>query len=651
MLLACSAIFSWLALTFGQDVPWDYFNYHAYAVELLSHDRLTQDFFAAGLNGYLNPIGFIPLALTQHWQLGSMSTAGVLASLHSLNAFFLYLICRDWSAGKALPTKIGMGLGWLLGVSTPVFLIHLGSTFVDPIGSSLVMAATWVVLFRRQPRYLLLAGALAGASIAVKLSNTGFALAIAITIALPYQEETLRQWCLRVGSGAAGMLGGFLLMQGWWSWHLEQVTGNPFFPLFNSIFESPYFTTGKTGTLRFVPVSLLDLAKLPYRIALPDSWTYIEMSAPTVIPLAACIAALSLVVRRLFKQYARKSRFSTPTTSQRLFILVTLSTALWVATSSNGRYGITLFLLLGPTLAILLLKLLPQRYSIVLLALLCAFQIHTIFSMGLDRWNSSKWSSQFVSVEVPEQLRKHPQLFLSLSSPSHTEIIPYLHPDSVFSNVRGIYSIPSTGVNGEKLKSLIAQYQNRTQVSFASSSTVKGLEADVPGQLRRINAFIDRLGLRLLTDQCVTIHIGRESSLHTRFNKRLSPALAYDITSCSATYAPPDPVLTASREHAEKIMDAFEAKCPNLFLPEKPQIEGAGQDWTRGYFNHDSLSLFVRFDKDMLFYGLGGQTSYTFIGKASEWRKVVAEFHCEVPGKGKRGIEFFNENEKDAIWF
>ena len=651
MLLACLAVFSLLALTFGKDVPWDYFNYHAYSVELLSSDRLNQDFFAAGLNGYLNPIGFIPLAVTQHWQMDSMSTAVVLASLHSLNAFFLYLICRDGAACKPWPTKVAMALGWVLGVSTPVFLIHLGSTFVDPIGSALVMAATWLAIFRQQPRFMLLAGLLVGVGVAIKLSNIVFALAIAIAIALPRQQETPGQWFARVGSGAVGMLGGFALAQGWWSWHLQQVTDNPFFPLFNQVFQSPNFTTGNTGTLRFVPTSLTDLARLPYRIALPDSWAYLELSAPTVIPLATCSAAIALGTRQLIRFFPRKNYFVAPTTDQRFLVTVAVAAGFWVATSSNGRYGISLFMLLGPTLAILLLRLLAQRYVVLLLALLAAFQTYTIYFLGLDRWNSSRWSPQLLSVEVPEELKRQPQLFLGLSSPSHTEIVPYLHPDSVFVNVRGIYSVPSTGTNGNKLDSLIAQFQNRTQVTFLVSSAIAGLTPDVQGQKKSMNALIDRLGLRLLPDQCKTIRIGHQADLPTHFNKNLSRPIEFRLMSCAAIRTTPNPAFAASRAQAAKIMDGFEAKCPDLFLPKQPQIEGTGQVWTRGYFNHDSFTLVVRFDKDMLFYGLGGQTSYTFIGKASEWRKVVADFKCEVPGKGKRGIDFFNENEKDAIWF
>lgn len=649
MLLACFGIFSWLALTLGRDVPWDYFNYHAYAVELLSHDRLGHDFFAAGLMGYLNPIGFVPLALTQHWQLGSMSTAVVLASLHSLNAFFLFLICRDLIVASPLPIRIAMGLGWLLGASTPVFLIHLGSTGVDPLGAALVMAATWLALFQRNPGYLLLAGLLAGVSVAVKLSNIGFALAIAIVIALP-RQESLRQWGTRTGYGAIGMLGGFLLAQGWWSWRLQETMGNPFFPFFNGIFHSPYLSTDGGVTLRFIPSSLSELARLPYRLALPDSWTYLELPAPTAVPLALCLAALALGVRYTLRSLTRKPHPPVVATHQRLYVLVAVAAVFWVATSTNGRYGIALFMLLGPALALVLLQLLPQRYATLLLALLAALQVYTMGFIGVDRWNSFQWTPQLLSVDVPESLKKSPQLFLSVSSPSNSQIIPYLHPNSVFVNVRGAYSIPGSGKSGEKLQALISRYQNRTQVVFMIPK-VKGYDPNVEATKQQSNGLIDRLGLRLQWNRCSTIGIDNQRGLDTRFNRRLDPTVKFELLSCSAVKATPNPVYATYRVRAIQIMDAFEAKCPKLFLPSKPQIEGQGTGWVRKYFNHDSIGLVVSFDKDMLFYGLSGQTSPTYIGKASEWKQVVAGFRCEVPGKGKRGIDYFDEYEKDAIWF
>ena len=60
MLAACLLAGAACSLVLGRDLNWDYFNYHGYAALLLRQDRLGQDFFAAGYQGYMNPLAFAP---------------------------------------------------------------------------------------------------------------------------------------------------------------------------------------------------------------------------------------------------------------------------------------------------------------------------------------------------------------------------------------------------------------------------------------------------------------------------------------------------------------------------------------------------------------------------------------------------------------
>lgn len=649
MLLACAVFFSWLTLTYGRDVPWDYHNYHAYAVHILTHDRLSQDFFPAGLQGYLNPIGFVPLALILRLHLDSMGTEVLLACLHSLNAFFLYLICRNLASGLPRASQWAMALGWLLGVSTPVFLIHLGSTFVDPIGSVLVLASVWLVISRNARRWTLLAGSLAGLSMAVKLSNAPFAIAIAIAICLPWRTESPRQWLARVGTGAAGMLGGFILAQGYWSWRLHETMGNPFFPMFNGVFHSPYFTTESVGAFRFQPATLTDLVTLPYRIALSNSWTYLEMLAPTPIPLVLCVLSIAAGLKYLWKAVTRRPQERPQEGGLRLAAFVLVASLLWIASSSNGRYGISLFLLLGPMTAWVALRLMAQRYALLLLIGLSAFQFLTFSYDGVVRWGSTQWTPQLMSVRIPEELSRTPHLFLSLSNPSYSDLVPHLHPDSAFVNLRSAYSIPSQGPAAAKVASLISQYAGRTQVLFAVPR-IQGYTADITSMTRYYSAFVDRVSLRLQIDQCHKILLDAQPKLKTRFNRDLGPSMPVLLMSCPAVPSPANPELARLRARASEIMNAFEDKCPELFVPSRPQTEGSGQVWSRSYFNYDGIGFSVRFDKDRIQYGLSGQSSITYLGKASQWEDAVARFECQLPARGERGIDFFNTNEESAVW-
>jgi hypothetical protein len=54
-----------MALQMGRDLNWDFLNYHAYAALLTQVDRLSQDYFPAGLQGYLNPLPYLPVGVMQ----------------------------------------------------------------------------------------------------------------------------------------------------------------------------------------------------------------------------------------------------------------------------------------------------------------------------------------------------------------------------------------------------------------------------------------------------------------------------------------------------------------------------------------------------------------------------------------------------------
>lgn len=635
-----------LALEYGLDVPWDYYNYHAYAAHLLSHDRLGQDFFPAGLQGYLNPIGFAPFALAQSLPLNSMGIAAFLAVLHSLNAFFLYLIARELGRGTSIGTRWAMALGWLLGASAPVFLIHLGSTFVDPIGSALVLGAVWLTVFHPKPRSFFISGLLAAAATSVKLSNAIFMVGLAFTMLWPLVESR-KQWFTRVSLGAAGMIVGLVATQGYWSVRLYETMGNPFFPLFNSIFQSPYYPPIDFSSTRFRPESWGELFSLPIRLMQPNSWVYMETVAPAFAPALCCVALVIVFVRKLLvRAPAGASSGYASSAYSRLALFVALVTTLWIVTSTNGRYAISLFMLLGPFAAATLMRAMPPRYAMLFLIVATGLQIHSGSLHGVDRWGSKKWTPRWLAPSVPASLTRSPQLFISIELQSHSELVPLLHPDSVYVNLIGShYSIPSEGPSYLRLKSLIDSHYDRTQIIIMVPQ-LEGFTPDVPAIVGYKSALLDRVGLRISHAQCKPILLDVQKPLDTRFNRHIGESHQGLLLSCKAEHIAPQPEVAALRVRAVEVMNAFEEKCPELFYPPQPQVEGAGMGWVRKYTKYDNLSLYVNLGENIIMNGLSGQTNPNYLGKATDWRQVVADFQCSLPGDNLRGSFHFNRQVK-----
>jgi hypothetical protein len=52
---------------------------------------------------------------------------------------------------------------------------------------------------------------------------------------------------------AAGGLVGYLLTGGWWAWRMWTAFGNPVFPLFNDLFQSPFAPLASLHDPNFLP--------------------------------------------------------------------------------------------------------------------------------------------------------------------------------------------------------------------------------------------------------------------------------------------------------------------------------------------------------------------------------------------------------------
>src|SRR5262245_22068315 len=108
---------AWTLLA-GKDVSWDLLNYHYYLPYELLGGRLSQDFFAASGQSYLNPVGYVPFYLmASGWH--SVAASVALALAHSVALPLLYLI--GWQLFAHLPARdraIFSALGAALGAGT-----------------------------------------------------------------------------------------------------------------------------------------------------------------------------------------------------------------------------------------------------------------------------------------------------------------------------------------------------------------------------------------------------------------------------------------------------------------------------------------------------------------------------------------------------
>jgi hypothetical protein len=61
--LLAGAVYTWFA---GEDINWDWRNYHEYGAFALIHGRFHEDVAPAGIHTFLNPLAYLPAYLLRH---------------------------------------------------------------------------------------------------------------------------------------------------------------------------------------------------------------------------------------------------------------------------------------------------------------------------------------------------------------------------------------------------------------------------------------------------------------------------------------------------------------------------------------------------------------------------------------------------------
>lgn len=654
LLVALAALAACIGVTLlmGRDLNWDYFNYHGYAAWQWRQDRLAQDFFAAGVQGYLNPLPFLPLAAMQAMGWPSAAIACTFAAIQALNLVFVFLIARLLLQDAPL-LQLRAALATVLGGATAVLWSQAGSTFIDATLSPLALAALWLLLRAPSRAALIGSGLLAGAGTGLKLTLVPYAVALVLAAAALPGPARLR--LRRLLGVAAATAAGFLLTYGYWGWRLYREFGSPLFPLFNGVFKAPDYPVQSDQYLRFVPETLQALLAFPFRMALHESWVYTEVAAPDIRPavaLALGLAALVLAVRRWLRRDAPVApavSAAAPVTAPRPLqadaararwrvagVFIGVSVLLWLKTSSNGRYATPLFLLLGPIVWALCEAVAGLRAGRMLALLVTCLQLVHLDSAGSVRWNPQPWTREMLPVQMPASLRDTPHLFLTIGSMSESHLVAHAHPQSVFVNPIGMHSLPSDGPGWSRFTALRARWAGRTQVVFKGPS--QGELGDAPVLLGALDDFIDRLGLVLVRQGCQFIGVNAEP-LDLEPGPIGRAGDRRRLLACPAALkAEPDAELARRRALATRITDALAARCPRYFSPRATQVEGTREEWSRRYLQHD-LFVYVSFDNDAISYRQERQAVAVQLGRVSNWEEDVGQFTCSLPHGGQRGVQ------------
>lgn len=610
-------VFSYLL---GKEMRWDTLDYHFYAGFSALHNRLDQDYFAAGPQSYFNPYVYVPFYLLATSGLSALAAASILAVLQSAIIWLTYEIAHEIAPVESSRAKVALAAcAAVLALCNPILINQFGSSYVDVLTAEIILAG-WLLLLRavRSPSSITVVSAavLLGAAVALKATNAVHAISAGVL--LLFLQASWRQrsrYALQFGLSLAVS---FALINAPWSIRLEHHFGNPLFPLLNGIFHSPQYPTARVMDYRFVPESLGDALWRPFAIATPDFTVDDEVQAPDLrYALVLVLAAAMLLVWILRRVRRSRAAGSTP---RRNSLSTRGMTALgcgfladwtlWLTASGNGRYFIAAACLAGVLAVALVFHLCAAwpRARIYLLVAIFGAQIFQLYA-GADYRHEALWDGgPWFSVQVPQDLATKPALYLSYGIQSNSFIVPFLASESGFVGLAGDYPFGPGGANGAHFAALTRRYGQSLQLITPLSAPLSGNSA--AGAVTTPNAALLAFGLRADANHCEMIVVhneGRKSWIVKMLDSpgtatRPASAAAADgagaaedltayLAACKVVADHSDhSALLPSKRSASHALDRLEDACPEVFQPHRPITQYYGLShqshiWARRYMD------------------------------------------------------------------
>lgn len=437
---ACVAVAGARSLQLGKDANWDLKNYHWYNAWALLNGRMGWDIAPAQIQTYHNPLGDLPFYGLVHALADPRHVAFAMAITTAIAAFFLLrTLALAWPAERARGAPAWIVAALAMGVTGAAGTATLGSTMNEWPSAALTMAAIFLCVRgivegdAARPWAMAGAGFLAGCAVGLKLTYALFALGLIAALAF---SGTARESARRVAIATLAMGAGFLLCYGWWGWILWREFGNPFFPYFNGIFESPWWHPRDWFDRNFGPRDWRQWIFFPLyfsqRSTLVSEVGFRDYRLAALLVLAL-LCLFKYRVGGLLRRVAPSRRAETQPVAQPaaiafLAVFTLVSYLAWIKLYGIYRYLVPLELVSGALIVACVLYLVrrqPLRYAAVIL-LACL----VVGTTRPGSWGRIAFGEGYFEVSAP-QLPPRSLVIVGYMHPT-AYLIPFLRGDARF---------------------------------------------------------------------------------------------------------------------------------------------------------------------------------------------------------------------------
>ena len=138
--LLAGAIYTWFI---GEDVNWDWQNYHEYNVWAVINGRYGLDALPPGFQTYFNPTVYFPAHYLRHLlplPYGLM----IMGAVHGLNLLLIYFLVRALLREAATASAIGASI--LIAAVGPMTISEVGTSFADILTALPILAGCILIV-------------------------------------------------------------------------------------------------------------------------------------------------------------------------------------------------------------------------------------------------------------------------------------------------------------------------------------------------------------------------------------------------------------------------------------------------------------------------------------------------------------------------
>lgn len=393
-----------LSVHLGQDANWDLQNYHIYNAFALFHHRHNLD-IGATAQWYFNPAPDLPYyALIQSFSHHPKIVAFIQGCHAGILWFLLWLLFEQTRRYVRIKAWVAR-LAWVTACSGSALVSEIGTTFNDIPQTYLTIAGLYFfskhLASNSNRRNLYISFLIFGLGVGIKLTSAVFI--VAAVVALLLVNRSIREVVLATLFGTLGVL----LTGGWWFLYLATRYQNPFFPYFNNVFHSPWWSLSAMTDDRFFPRSVLQWFGYPIYWLIPNKGLVTEVyfaDGRVLIGLISTIGCLIYLAIRRRLRFTPGQHFYMRKHVCAMAIFFLVSYVLWLHMFSIYRYAMPLETL-SPLMLMILLSTFKERLSTLyfkktLVGLFAALLVVIMLTTKYPNWMRAQYSREVLSAQT-----------------------------------------------------------------------------------------------------------------------------------------------------------------------------------------------------------------------------------------------------------